>query len=146
MSNNSLELLKETRVEVAPETYFIISLRDEEFRRLLENPELSPRMTAPFMIFKDKWEVTLVLDETDFKTCKQAIREAKFEGGFRLFSFDLVMDFNVVGFLAEVSRILAEASVSIFAISAFSRDHLLIKQDDLAKTLKVLGEYVEELC
>lgn len=146
MSNNPLDLLKKTRVEIAPETYFIVSLRDEEFRRLLETPELSPRMTAPFMIFKDKWEITLILDETDYQTCRHAIREAKIEGGFRLLSFDLVMDFNVVGFLAEVSRILADANVSIFAISAFSRDHLLIKQDDLAKALKVLGEYVEELC
>ncbi|NJM53891.1 MAG: hypothetical protein HC846_11185, partial [Blastocatellia bacterium] len=55
------KLLKKTRVEVSPETYFIISLRDEDFRRLLENPAVSPRMTAPFMIFKDKWEVTLIL-------------------------------------------------------------------------------------
>jgi len=146
MQQNITELLKKTRVEVSSETYFIVSLRDEDFRRLLENPELSPRMTAPFMIFKDKWEVTLILDETDYKTCRHAIREAKFEGGFRLLSFNLVMDFNVVGFLAEVSRILAESNISIFAVSAFSRDHLLIKQDDLAKALKVLGEYVEELC
>jgi uncharacterized protein len=146
MQNQSLNLLKKTRVEIAPETYFIVSLRDEDFRRLLENPELSPRMTAPFMIFKDKWEVTLILDETDYQTCRYALREAKVEGGWRMLSFDLVMDFNVVGFLAEVARILAEAEVSIFAISAFSRDHLLIKQDDLARALKVLGEYVEELC
>lgn len=146
MQNDVAKLLKKTRVEVSPETYFIVSLRDEDFRRLLENPELSPRMTAPFMIFKDKWEVTLILDDIDYQTCRHAIREAKIEGGWRLLSFDLVMDFGVVGFLAEISRILSEANVSIFAISAFSRDHLLIKQDDLAKALKVLGEYVEELC
>jgi hypothetical protein len=48
--------------------------------------------------------------------------------------------------LAEVARILAEAEISIVALSAFSRDHILIKQNDLAKSLKVLGEYVEELC
>lgn len=146
MNNSVLSLLKQTKVEVSVETYFIISLRDEDFRRLLESPELSPRMTSPFMIFKDKWEVTLILDETDYQTCRHAIREAKVEGGWRILSFDLVMDFNVVGFLAEISRILAEADISIFAISAFSRDHLLIKQDNLAKALKVLGEYVEELC
>ncbi len=143
---NALELLKKTRVEVAPDTYFVLSLRDADWQRLLENPELSPRMTAPFMIFKDKWEVTLILDDTDFQTCRHVVRDAKVEGGFRLLSFDLVLDFKVVGFLAEVSRILADANISIFAISAFSRDHLLVKQDDLAKALIVLGEYVEELC
>ncbi|MCU0239050.1 MAG: ACT domain-containing protein [Pyrinomonadaceae bacterium] len=60
--------------------------------------------------------------------------------------YDLVMDFNIVGFMATVAKILADANISIMALSAFSRDHLLIKQDDLAKALIVLGEYVEELC
>jgi len=140
------ELLKQTRIEVGSETYFIISLSDLEWKKLLENPELSPRMSAPFMIFKDKWEVTLILDETDFQTCRYAVRDAKIEGGFRLISFDVKLDFNVVGFLAEITRILAAAGISIFAVSAFSRDHLLIKQDDLARGLKVLGEIVDELC
>ncbi len=98
------------------------------------------------MIFSDKWEVTLLLDEIDFSTIHHAIREAKTERNFRLLSFDIELDFNVVGFLAEVSRILADANISIVALSAFSRDHILIKQNDLSKALKVLGEFVEELC
>ncbi len=142
----AIELLKKTRVEVAPEMFTIVSLSHEEWLQLLENPELSPRMTAPFMILKDKFETTLLLDETDYGTMRHAIRDAKTERNFRLLTFDLVMDFSVVGFLAEVTRILAEAEISIVALSAFSRDHILIKQDDLGKALKVLGNYVEELC
>ena len=145
-NENILELLRRTRIEVAPETFTFVSVRREDWLKLLENPELSPRMSAPFMIFSDKWEVTLLLDEVDFGTISQAIRGAKTAGNFRLLSFDIELDFNVVGFLAEVSRILAEAEISIVALSAFSRDHLLIKQSDLSKALKVLGEYVEELC
>lgn len=145
-THSARELLQKTRVQVAPETFFLVSLRHADWRKLLENPELSPRMSAPFMIFSDKFEVTLLLDETDFGTIRYAIRDAKWEGNFRLLTFDLEMDFTVVGFLAEVARILAEAAISIVALSAFSRDHLLIKQEDLAKALKVLGEYVEELC
>jgi hypothetical protein len=142
----TLELLNKTRVEVAPETFFLISLMHQNWLKLLENPELSPRMTAPFMIFRDKWEVTLLLDEVDFKTIRYAIREAKTRGNFRLLSFDIELDFDTVGFLAQVSKILAEANISIVALSAFSRDHLLIKQEDLPKALKVLGNYVAELC
>jgi hypothetical protein len=143
---NSKELLSKTRVEVAPETYTLVSLQHEDWRKLLENPELSPRMTAPFMIFSDKWEVTLLLDDVDFQTIRYAVLSAKTQSGFRLLSFDIELDFTVVGFLAEVSRILAEAGISIVSLSAFSRDHLLIKQTDLANALKVLGEHVEELC
>jgi uncharacterized protein len=140
------ELLRKTRVEVAPDIFIIVSLRNEDWQKLLENPELSPRMTAPFMIFKDKWEVTLLLDEIDFEAMRVGLRDAKVAKGFRLLSFDIEMDFSVVGFLAFITNKLAEAEISIVALSAFSRDHLLIKQDDLAKTLKVLGEYVDELC
>ena len=140
------ELLKSTKIEVAPETFLLISLPHDDWLKLLENPELSPRMSAPFMIFRDKWEVTLLLDEIDFGTIRHAIRDAKTEGNFRLLSFDIELDFNVIGFLAEVTRILAEAEISIVALSAFSRDHILIKQADLSKALKVLGQYVAELC
>jgi len=140
------ELLKKTRVEVAPDIFTIVSLRNEDWLKLLENPELSPRMTAPFMIFKDKWEVTLLLDEIDFEAMRVGLRDAKIAKGFRLLSFDIELDFSVVGFLAFISNKLAEAEISIVALSAFSRDHLLIKQEDLGKALKVLGEFVEELC
>ncbi len=140
------EILQQTRVEVAPESFFLISLKHSDWLKLLENPELSPRMTAPFMIFRDKWEVTMLIDEIDFKTIRHAIREAKIEGNFRLLSFDIELDFDTVGFLAYISKILADANVSIVALSAFSRDHLLIKQEDLAKTLKVLGNHIAELC
>lgn len=124
----------------------MVSLNEQQWHKLLENPELSPRMTSPFMIFRDKFETTLLLDEIDFGAIRHAIRDAKTEGNFRLLTFDVELGFDVVGFMAEISRILSEAGISIVALSSFSRDHVLIKQQDLSKALKVLGEYVEELC
>ena len=141
-----LELLKKTRVEIAPETYTLLSLSHEKWLKLLETPEISPRMTAPFMIFQDNREVTLLLDEIDFEKIRYSILSSKSQGGFRLLTFDVELDFTVVGFLAVVAKILADADISIVALSAFSRDHLLIKQNDLAKALVILGQYVEELC
>jgi hypothetical protein len=143
---SAAELLKNSKVEVAPETFFLVSLRHETWLRLLENPELSPRMTAPFMIFRDKYEVTLLLDEIDYETVRHAVRDARVQRGFRLLTFDIVMDFSVVGFLAEVTRILAETGISVVALSSFSRDHILVSQNDLPNALKTLGPYVAELC
>lgn len=143
---NASELLKKTRVEVAPETFYLISLAHDAWLKLLETPELSPRMTAPFMIFRDSRETTLLLDNEDYATIRHAVRDAKTDGNFRMLTFDVALDFGVIGFLAEIARILAAAEISIVALSAFSRDHILIKQENLAKALKVLGEHVEELC
>ena len=131
---------------MSPENFTFVSLQQVEWLKLLENPELSPRMTAPFMILRDAHETTLLLDEIDFANIRNALENAKVESDFRLLTFDVELDFSVVGFLAEISRILAEAEIPIIALSAFSRDHILVKQNDLAKALKVLGEVVEDLC
>lgn len=143
---NPAELLRKTRVEVAPETFFLVSLLYEDWLKLLEKPELSPRGTSPFMIFRDAFEITLLLDETDYGAIRGELSDAKTEGAFRLVTFNIELDSNIVGYFALVSKILADAGIPLGAVSAFSRDHLLVKQQDLAKALKVLGEYVEELC
>jgi hypothetical protein len=143
---DAAELLRRAKVEVSPATFFLIGVRHEDWARLLESPELSPRGSAPFMLLRDEHEVTLLLDETDWRTMRHAVRDARIEGGFRLLTLDVELDWSVVGFLAHVTRILAEAGISCGALSAFSRDHLLIKQDDLGHALRVLGEHVAELC
>jgi hypothetical protein len=146
MDDKILALLRKTKVEIAPETFVLIGLSQENYRRLLENPELSPRGTAPFMLLVDKFETTLLLDQVDWLTMRHAARDAKIEGDFRLLTFTVELDWSVIGFLAFVAKILAQADVPVGAISAFSRDHLLIKQNDLPRALKILSQYVEELC
>jgi hypothetical protein len=143
---NADELLRRAKVEVAPETFVLVGLRHEDWRRLLENPELSPRAESNFCLLRDPFEVTLLLEESDWRSMRHAAREAKVEGGFRLVTLDVELGWNVVGFLARVTEILASAGVAVGALSSFSRDHLLIKQDDLGKALRALGEHVAELC
>jgi hypothetical protein len=140
------DLLSRTSVRVSPAIYFLVGMRHEDWLRLLENPELSPRGDAPFMLLRDEHEVTLLLDETDWRAMRHAARDARVEGNFRLVTLDLELDWNVVGYLARVTAILSQAGISVGALSAFSRDHLLIKQDDLGLALRVLGEHVAELC
>lgn len=140
------ELLRRTRVEVAPATYYLVGLRHADWNRLLENKELSPRGDAPYMLLRDGREVTLLLDEEDWRAMRHAAPDARVEGGFRLVTLDVELDWKVVGYLAQVTEILADAGISVGALSAFSRDHLLIKQNDLGAALRALGSYVGELC
>jgi uncharacterized protein len=143
---DTAELLRRTKVEVAPETFVIVGLRHEDWRRLLETPELSPRADSQFMLLSDRFEVTLVVEEEDWTRMRYAARDAKVEKGFRLVTLDVELPWNVVGFLARVTEILAAEGISVGALTAFSRDHLLIKQEDLGRALRALGPHVEELC
>lgn len=143
---SAVNILRETRVAVSPDTFALVSISAEDWPRVISDPDRSPRMTAPFMIFKDGFEVTLMLDEADLANMRPALDAARVENGFRLLTFETAMDFNVVGFMADVAGILAEADISIIPVSSFSRDHILVKQNDLAAALKALGPHVADLC
>lgn len=139
-------ILKNTSVRVHPDEFAILSLDQDHWLKLLDDQSLGPSGSSPFMIFTDPYEVTLILNRPDFERVRHAIDDSRVEQSFRLLTFTTELDFAVVGFMAEVSRILAEANISICALSSFSRDHLLIRQDDLARALHALGPHVEELC
>ena len=147
MSNtDAFELLRRTKVEVAPGTFVVVGLSHGDWRRLLENPELSPRPDAVFMLLRDPYEVTLLLEEEDWRAMRHAARDARVESGFRLLALNVELPWNVVGYLARVTAVLAAAGISVGALSAFSRDHLLVKQQDLGTLLRALGPHVAELC
>ena len=140
------DLLRETAVEVLPATFVLLGLSHQNWVRILENPELSPRAESPFLILRDSREVTLLLEESDFHRIRHLVRDARIERGFRLVTLNIELPWNVVGYIARVTEILAASGIPVGALSSFSRDHLLIKQDDLGTALRVLGEQVKELC
>ena len=87
-----------------------------------------------FAVIRDKNEITVVINQ------KQIDDEdvIEIEKDWKILTFDMVLPFNLVGFLAKVSKILADEKISIFAISAYSTDHILVKEKDLSKTIKKL--------
>src|SRR6476469_6602037 len=111
------ELLRETKVRVAPATYVVIGLRHQDWERLLENPELSPRADAPFMILRDAHEVTLVIEDDDWRRVRHAARDARVVAGYRLLTFDFELPCTTGGYLARVTQILAAAGISVGALS-----------------------------
>lgn len=146
MRVSAAELLRSAKVEVSPETFALVGMSREHLLRLLGENSMSPRMSAPFMILMDSHEVTLILDKIDLANMRPGLGSSKIENGYRMLTLNVVLDLSVVGFMAEVSRILAEAGVAILPLSAYSRDSLLIKQADLATALKALGPFVDEVC
>jgi predicted metal-dependent HD superfamily phosphohydrolase len=51
------------------------------------------------------------------------------------------MPFTVVGVLASLTAPLADAGVSVFAVSTFDTDYLLVKSDDLARAVDALRRH-----
>jgi uncharacterized protein len=60
------------------------------------------------------------------------------EGGWRVLKIAGPIDFGVVGVLAGASGLLAAAGISIFAISTFDTDYILVKKAGLKAALEAL--------
>ena len=48
------------------------------------------------------------------------------------------LDFSEVGIIAEISKILAEAGIGIFALSTFDTDYILIKKSKIEEAITAL--------
>jgi hypothetical protein len=51
-----------------------------------------------------------------------------------------ILDFSLVGILAQFSTILAGAGVSIFVLSTYNTDYILIKNEQLEKAVATLQQ------
>jgi hypothetical protein len=87
-------------------------------------------ISEPFgALIADKDEVTLLLAQDDWNAYKHRLPDHVTTGPYRLITFDLELDPDLIGFMALVARILAEAGVSILAFSAYARDHIFVHSD-----------------
>lgn len=60
------------------------------------------------------------------------------EKGWRAFMVEGPLDFGLTGVLAAIAGPLAVAGISIFAISTFHTDYVLVKEDKLEAATKAL--------
>lgn len=62
------------------------------------------------------------------------------EDGWKGFYIDGVLDFSLVGILAKISQILADAGISIFAVSTYDTDYILVKTEKFENAIKILDD------
>jgi len=66
--------------------------------------------------------------------------EVKAERGWRGLKVHGPLDFSLVGILASLTSALAEASVSVFALSTFDTDYVLVKESQLVRAVRALRQ------
>jgi hypothetical protein len=88
---------------------------------------------------RDKEEITLIVAEEIWHKMAPRFPDAVAQERRRLIRFDTVLDFSVVGFIAEISGALADADISILSISTYRTDAVLVHEsrfDDAVNAIK----------
>jgi hypothetical protein len=140
LSSKIRSVFASTKIKEHNADYSIISIsigEEEKARKILK--DLSPWSSITF----DPKEVSVVLKRNQWTYLRKNFKDYKEEGPYRLFTFDIVLDLSLVGYLSVISSVLAEEGVSIYAMSTYLRDHILVKKEDSKKVIKVLERLIE---
>jgi len=82
-----------------------------------------------FATIKDKNEVTVIIDQA--RLGDTVLAES--EKGWKILTLDVVFPLDTVGILAKIASVLAEKGIGLLAVSAYSRDHFLVREKDMQK-------------
>ena len=84
-------------------------------------------------------ELTVICPETEATVAEIGkLPEGRRQGDWAALRVAGVLDFSLTGILAGLSGILAARNVSIFALSTFDTDYILVRRGDLSRALDAL--------
>lgn len=91
------------------------------------------------LIEGDFFSFTKTEDELSIVCLEENITEnIKYEGGWRVLKIEGPLDFSLVGILSKISSLMAGSNISIFAISTYDTDYILIKESNINRAIEVL--------
>lgn len=104
--------------------------------------KLEPNEIVPEIVYKQEFysitktdeELSIVVNE-DVNILNNVV-----EYNWKAIKIVGTLDFALIGILSKISTILAQAEISIYAISTYNTDYILVKADKLEKAIKVLEQ------
>ena len=92
--------------------------------------------SRPFVFLsKTDEELSLVCESSCVPKCATDI-----EADWKAFRVAGTLDFSLIGIVAKLTKILAAEGISVFVISTYNTDYILVKAYNFERALAVLGD------
>ncbi len=101
----------------------------------VENAELLDVRKDFYFVGKTEKEISLVCKTEDVPA-----RTLQREDGWQGFYIDGTLDFSLVGILSRIAGLLADQGISIFALSTYNTDYVLVKKADFSRAMDILSQ------
>jgi hypothetical protein len=60
------------------------------------------------------------------------------EEGWKILKISGVLDFSLIGIMSKLSTILANENISVFVMSTYNTDYIMVKKDNVKKAIEIL--------
>lgn len=117
------------RLTILQPVFFILKLPPDE-----PVPSWLPD-NGPFFVARTDEELSIVCPSGALPS---GASFADAEHGWKCIKVEGVLDFSLTGILSSLAAPLAENGISLFAVSTFNTDYLLVKSGDIGKAKAVL--------
>ena len=108
------DVIRASPVEAHPDRFAVIKARRTD------------SLNGFFMVCRDADETTVIAPEGNLPA-DDVVAEEKW---FRLLAVRVSTPFGAPGFLAAISTAIAQAGINILVVSTFSKDYVLLREDE----------------
>ena len=120
--------MEKLKIRLLKGTYAVCQIKDtENILNCFDEKEF-------FSITKTEDEISIVMLQDKISS------DVKVEKDWRILKVEGTLDFSLIGILAKISEILAKNFISIFVISTFNTDYILVKEEKIEKAMTVLSK------
>lgn len=135
MNQKIKNIIKKSRIKIFPSEFIIVKLRKNDNFNLIK---IFSRINNFYTISKENKEISLIISKKDWNSIKNNFGYYKTEENFKIFYFDINLSWNLIGFIANITKLLAQNKISVGVISTYNKDYFLIKKSKLNKALKII--------
>jgi uncharacterized protein len=117
------------KFSVLKDSYSILKLRDL--------PDFTEKVSIAdfFSVTKTADEISIVTKYDDF-----APDSLQVSSGWRVLKILGPLDFSLTGIIADFTAVLKKEGISVFVVSTFDTDYILVKQENLDRAVQALGK------
>jgi hypothetical protein len=103
---------------------------------------LDPEAAIPGWATADRFfSITRTHDELSIVCLQRDVPAGiRCEPGWRCLKVEGPLALSLIGIMASLSSTLAQAGISLFALSTYDTDYLLVKEDKLERAIRALAE------
>lgn len=126
-----------------PESYSVLKVPPAGARAILRR---LADVESPFLVaVREADMLSLVLSAAAAAELGDLLADATREAEpYRVLTFAPALPWNLVGFLARVTAVLAEAGIPLGAVAAYDRDHLFLRASLAERTAELLRAAARE--
>lgn len=142
MNKELNELFSKVKFKALPQDFLIINIPLNQYEKVSKN--FKKIKNNFYSLILEKEGITLIISNKNWNKIKSDFNKHKIEAGYKIISYNVNTDLNLVGFLSMVSKILADKGISLNVFSAYYKDYFLIKKSKVKLAVKELNKSINK--